>query len=98
MINYSKSHFHFYNLQDVLINDTNIDSYKLQIGFNIVKKIITTENECNDYKTLLIIWDMLPIYLGSFCCTKNPNEIGGNKNIVLYNTVQLLVFCLICIN
>lgn len=98
MINYSKIYLHFQYSQDVLINDTNIDSNKLQIGFNIVKKIITAENECNEHKTLLIIWDMLPIYLGSFCCTKNPEGIGGNKNIVLYDTVQLLLFNLICFN
>jgi len=41
---------------------------------------------------------MLPIYLGSFCCTQNPKGIGGNKNIVLYDTVQLFLFYLICIN
>jgi hypothetical protein len=82
----------------VLINDTNIDNNKLHSGFNIVKKIITTENECNEHKTLLIIWDMLPIYLGSFCCTNNSKGIGGNKKIVLYDIVQLLLINLINLN
>lgn len=77
VINYSNFYFHFHHLQDVLINDTNIDTNKLQKGFNIIKKIISAENECNEHKTLLIIWDMLPIHLGSFCCTKNPKRIGG---------------------
>lgn len=33
--------------------------------------------------TLLIIWDMLPIILGSFCCIENFNMVGGNKDIML---------------
>lgn len=48
-------------------------------------KIIIAEKDNNDYITLLTIWDMLPIILGSFCCIQNPNVIGGNKPIFLFN-------------
>uniref|UniRef100_A0A2S2PIK9 Uncharacterized protein n=1 Tax=Schizaphis graminum TaxID=13262 RepID=A0A2S2PIK9_SCHGA len=75
-------------LMDVLINDTNIDNNKLHSGFNIVKKIITKENECNEHKTLLIIWDMLPIYLGLFCCTNNSKGIGATNLTFLLNLTE----------
>lgn len=50
------------------------------MGFNIVRKIITTENDINEHKTLLIIWDMLPTLLGSFCCTENMKIIQCIKH------------------
>lgn len=69
----------------MLIHDSNINRNKLQIGFTILKQIITTENNANDNKTLIIIWNMLPTCLGSFCCTENSKVIGGDKNIFLYD-------------
>lgn len=36
----------------------------------------------NEHKTLLIIWEMLPIYLGSFCCNENSKAIGCNTIFV----------------
>lgn len=62
------------------MNCKTIDSNKLQIGFNIIKKIITTEDGFKEHKTLLTIWNMLPTILGSFCCNENSKVIGGNKN------------------
>lgn len=47
------------------------------MGFNIVKRIITTENNCG-HKTLSIIWEMLPMLLCSFCCDENSKAIGCN--------------------
>lgn len=64
----------------MLIRDSSIDRNKLQIGFNILKQIITTENnsEQNNNKILIIIWNILPTYLGLFCCTEDSDVIGGN--------------------
>jgi hypothetical protein len=77
----------------VLINDTTIDSNKLHLGFDVIKKIIAIENNLNEHKTLLIIWEILPINLGLFCCTENPKAIGGKPIFFLYND-----FCLITLN
>lgn len=46
-------------------------------GFNIIKKIITFEYERQDHQTLLTIWELLPLYIGSFC--SNPEMLGGTK-------------------
>lgn len=63
----------------MLINDTTIDSNKLHIGFDVVKKIIAIEKDLNEHKTLLTIWENLPTNLGSFCCTEYPTVIGGKR-------------------
>lgn len=76
----------------MLIHDSNIDGNKLQIGFTILKQIITTENNSNNNETLIIIWNMLPTCLGSFCCTENSEIIGGDKNTFLYNFNCLISF------
>jgi len=78
--------------QNVLIYDTHIDDHKLQIGFNIMKQIITFENNNNENQTLLFICNMLPNYLGFFCCAENQKIIGGNKNIYLNH----LYCCISC--
>lgn len=44
-----------------------------------MKQIITAENDYNEHNTLLAIWNMLPSYLGSFCCAENLKVSGGNK-------------------
>jgi len=64
----------------VLIHDSSIDKSKLKLGFNILKQIIIAETNSNDSKTLIIIWNMLPTYLGSFCCIEDSKVIGSNKN------------------
>lgn len=74
----------------MLINDTTIDCNKLRIGFNVVKEIIAMENDLNEHKTLLIIWEILPTNLGLFSCTGNPKAIGGKpilfcRIVVAYN-------------
>ncbi|VVC28023.1 Hypothetical protein CINCED_3A019811 [Cinara cedri] len=76
-----------------LINDNNIDRYKQQMGFNIIKKIIATENDNNEHKTLLIIWDMLPTQLGSFCCNESPHVTEATNLIFLLNLTESFFFC-----
>lgn len=66
------------------MNDNNIAKHKIQMGFDIVKKIIAAENDINEHKTLLIIWDMLPTQLGSFCCNETPKAIHGIKYIFFF--------------
>lgn len=57
------------------------------MGFNIIKKIIAFEFERQDHQTLLIIWELLPLHIGSFCSTENPEIIGGTK--ILYNYILI---------
>lgn len=83
------NHTLFFFLKNVLTNDKTIESTKLQRAFEIIKKIITSENECNETKTLLTIWEMLPIYLGSFCCKENLKVTEGIEIFVLINSLNL---------
>lgn len=93
--------FCFY--KNVLANDTNVHNHNLRIGFKILRQIITTEKECNEYKTLLVIWEMLPTYLGSFCCNENLNLTGSNKThfvriFIVKSALDKIIFNILAIN
>lgn len=62
------------------------------MGFDIVKKLIATEYDINEHNTLLIIWDMLPTQLGSFCCNKNLKVIQGIMLIFFIIPILFIYF------
>ncbi|XP_050535373.1 uncharacterized protein LOC126902302 [Daktulosphaira vitifoliae] len=75
-------------LLDVLINEKELEVVNIENGFNIINFIILEERQYNKEDTILIVWDILPNCLGSFCCAEESLKIGPNNLLCLLNLAK----------